>query len=163
MVNLINLVISGGILWVASQLFPEAVQIDGTRALIIAMLLIWLISTIIRAVSILVSTIGIAIESSLLTLIGVAAIFLANIFALTIISSHLDGFSIAGTLPRILLAVYFSLFRLEKQKHVRDNRNSLNRASFSMSKLDAIAFLAILCYNIRIQTKTKFTLLFKGA
>ena len=111
--TLLNLVIGGLVLWAASRLFPATVQIDGTRTLILATVLIWVVSLDIGLLCLLIMRIGAVFENWLWVIIGIILVLFSEVIAMTILSNHLNGFMVVGFWPKVLLSICFSLFRLK--------------------------------------------------
>lgn len=122
----INLIIHGVIIWAAWQLFPEIVQIDSMRTLIIATLLLWLISLAIGIGCLLIMGAGFVLDSAAWVIIGLIIVFVMVIFAdvigMYILSGNLEGFAVAGFWPKVLLSLCLSLFSTGSTKHEREYR-----------------------------------------
>lgn len=114
--TVLNLFIDGLILWAGSQLAPGVIQISGIGTLILATILIWLISALVRGVSMLVTGVGITCDSIVWTGVGIIAVLFADILAMAILSNVLAGFMIVGFWPKVLLAICFSIFELSSEE-----------------------------------------------
>ena len=110
----LSLIIHGVILWAASCLFPDIVQIDSTATLILATILIWLISFVIGIICLLIIGVGAIFDSPVWLIIGIVVLFVMIVFAdvigMTIIGDYLDGFMVVGFWPKVLLSICFSIF-----------------------------------------------------
>ena len=122
LIRIINIVLIGFILWLASWLFPQTVQIDSMRTLVLATILLWLITAIIRIISVILVAVGVVNGNVIGVIIAIASfvcILFASVIGLVLLSNHLDGFMVYGFLPKILLAICFSIFSLRLPS--RDN------------------------------------------
>ena len=111
--TVLNLVISGFVLWAASRLFPATVQIDSMGTLVLTTILLWVVSLIIWLLCILVMGIGAIFENAIWVIIGFILLLFSEVIAMTILSNNLDGFMIVGFWPKVLLSICFSLFQLK--------------------------------------------------
>lgn len=110
--TLLNFVIDGLILWAASKLFPQTVQIDGFGTLVLATLLLTVIAVIVGLLCVLVAAIGAACDNAIWLIIGFVALLFSGVIAMTILSNNLGGFNIIGFWPKVLLSLVMSLFEL---------------------------------------------------
>ena len=109
---MLNIVINGFILWMASRLFPETVQIDGIGTLVLATFLLAIVTVAIVLLCMFVAVIGVACDNTAWFIVGFVASLFSCIIAMTILSNKLDGFMIVGLWPKVLLSICFSLFKL---------------------------------------------------
>ena len=110
--TLLNLAITGVILWIASSLFPATVQIDSIKTLALATFLIWIISSMIAFLCAFMAVIGMAFEKWVWVILSVIFIFFSEVIAMTILSNDLGGFMIVGFWPKVLLSICFSIMHL---------------------------------------------------
>ncbi len=126
MKSLLNFVLVGFILYVASCLFPETVQIDGFWTLVLATVLFEVISLFIGIICIITITIGATAKDALWIIIGIIASLFSEVITMYALSNFLDGFTIDGFWPKVLLSVCFTLLGLmfrkkRKEDHTTDN------------------------------------------
>jgi len=103
--TLLNLFANAIVLFLASLLFPSVVVICSLRALILAAALIWVISIVVVLSSLLITGLGIIYPDPFWIIIGIIAVFFAEVIALSILSNTLDGFAVIGFWPKVLLAI----------------------------------------------------------
>ena len=123
MKNIINLFLGGLVLWVAWQFFPAVVQIDSFGKLVLATLLLWVITLVIDLVCVLLMGAGVigmvagGFPGVAIILVAIVLSLFAEIIAMTILSNNLDGFTIIGFWPKLLLAICFSVFHIEPKRN----------------------------------------------
>lgn len=120
--RILNLFITGLILWAGSQLFPGTVQIDGIGTLILATLLLWVTEIIVAVIGVVMAAVGAVCESLTWVFIGLLIGFGSTILALYILSNVLPGFSISGFWPKVIFALCSSLLYLKAPSS--DSQNS---------------------------------------
>ena len=113
LVILINLVITGAILWAAAKWFPGCVQIKDFGTLVVATLLIWLATVVIILLCPIILLAGAATDNDIVLVVAFIAICILFLFsqviAITILSNMLDGFTVVGFWPKILISIVDSL------------------------------------------------------
>ena len=114
---ILNLIIDGLILWAASKIAPDVVQISGFGTLVLATILLTVVTALVGLICIAVAGIGVACDNVLWAIIGVVAVFFSSIIAMALLSSWLPGFAIIGFWPKALIAICCSLFELSKPKN----------------------------------------------
>ena len=124
--RILNLFITGLILWVASKIAPEQVQIKDFGTLALATVLLWLVTIIIYVISLLFMAGGLIFESCSWTILGLFIMAAAKILALYAIDSWVPGLSIVGFWPKFWIAIACSLFTLSgpsgRYEYHDDNR-----------------------------------------
>lgn len=110
--RILNLFITGLILFAANWLFPDVVQVDGLGTLILAAVLFWLVGVVIAFVCTLVVVAGVLFENPLWVIVGFIAIFFIHVITLSILSATLSGFAIIGFWPKVLLSLAYSMLAL---------------------------------------------------
>ena len=110
--TLLNFVIDGLVLWAASKLFPQVVQIDGFGTLVLVTFLLAVVAVIVAALCVLVAAIGVAFDNTLWLIIGFIALLFSSVIAMTILSNNLNGFMVVGFWPKVLLSLVMYLFGL---------------------------------------------------
>ena len=113
---ILNLIIDGLILWAASKIAPDVVQISGFGTLVLATILLTVVTVAVGLLCIGVAGIGVACDNVLWAIIGVVAVFFSGIIAMALLSSWLPGFAIIGFWPKVLISLCCSLFELSKPK-----------------------------------------------
>lgn len=112
MITLLNFVIDGFVLWAASKLFPQVVQIDGFGTLALATFLLTAIAVVVRLLCVFVEVIGAACDNVIWLIIGFVALLFSGVIAMTILSDNLEGFNIVGFWPKVLLSLVMYLLEL---------------------------------------------------
>ena len=110
--RILNLFITGLILWVASKIAPEQVQIKDFGTLALATVSLWLVTIMIYVISLLFMAGGLIFESCSWTILGLFIMAATKILALYAIDSWIPGLSIAGFWPKFWIAIACSLFTL---------------------------------------------------
>ena len=110
--TLLNFIIDGFILWTASKLFPQTVQIDGFGALVLTTFLLTIVTLVVGLLCILIMIIGAAFDNAIWSIVGFVALLFSSIIAMTVLSNNLGGFNIVGFWPKLLLSLAMSLFEL---------------------------------------------------
>lgn len=121
--RILNLFITGLILWVASKIAPEQVQIKDFGTLALATVLLWLVTIIIYVISLLFMAGGLIFESCSWTILGLFIMAAAKILALYAIDSWIPGLSIVGFWPKFWIAITCSLFTLSGPSDRYDNHS----------------------------------------
>lgn len=124
--RILNLFITGLILWVASKIAPEQVQIKDFGTLALATVSLWLVTIMIYVISLLFMAGGLIFESCSWTILGLFIMAAAKILALYAIDSWVPGLSIVGFWPKFWIAIACSLFTLSgpsgRYEYHDDNR-----------------------------------------
>ena len=124
--RILNLFITGLILWVASKIAPEQVQIKDFGTLALATVSLWLVTIIIYVISLLFMAGGLIFESCSWAILGLFIMAAAKILALYAIDSWVPGLSIVGFWPKFWIAIACSLFTLSgtpgRYEYHDDNR-----------------------------------------
>lgn len=125
MKSLLNFVLVGFILYVASCLFPETVQIDGFWTLVLATVLFEVVSLFIGVICIVAVAIGATFKNALWIIIGIIVLLFSEVITMYALSNFLDGFTIDGFWPKVLLSVCFVslglMFRKKREDHTTNN------------------------------------------
>ena len=115
--RILNLFITGLILWMASKMAPEQVQIKDFGTLALATVSLWLV-TIMAG--------GLIFESCSWAILGLFIMAAAKILALYAIDSWVPGLSIVGFWPKFWIAIACSLFTLSgpsgRYEYITGNR-----------------------------------------
>lgn len=119
--TLLNIVIRGFILWVASLLFPETFQINDMRTLVLATVLLWVVSLIIELLCALAMGAGIALDNVIIVICGLTLLLFSEVITMTILSNNLDGFMIVGFWPKVLLSICYSMLFLGTPSDTNSN------------------------------------------
>lgn len=122
----INFIISGAVLWVSSKLFPEQIRIKDFGTLVIATVLLWLTTLVIRVIGLICMGSGAVFRSCSWIILGGLILIGAKILALYILSKNLPGFSIEGFWPMIFIALACSLFSFSVPSDSNRNKPSSN-------------------------------------
>ena len=118
MKQIVNFVIAGVVLWLAARWFPEVIQIDGFKTLIITTLLLFLAEAVV-VIALFVMMIFSLFAFDWYAIFGaIIGIFFAEIFALSLLDAWIPGFHIIGFMPKMMLALALSIFRIP------DNQNN---------------------------------------
>lgn len=124
--RILNLFITGLILWMASKMAPEQVQIKDFDTLALATVSLWLVTIIIYVISLLFMAGGLIFESCSWAILGLFIMAAAKILALYAIDSWVPGLSIVGFWPKFWIAIACSLFTLSgpsgRYEYHDDNR-----------------------------------------
>lgn len=124
--RILNLFITGLILWVASKIAPEQVQIKDFGTLALATVSLWLVTIMIYVISLLFMAGGLIFESCSWAILGLFIMAAAKILALYTIDSWVPGLSIVGFWPKFWIAIACSLFTLsgpsDRYEYHDDNR-----------------------------------------
>lgn len=110
--RILNFFITGLILFVANQLFPDVIQIDSLGTLILAAILFWLIGIAVVIVCAAIMFVGLFFDNPLWVIVGFVAIFFIHVIALSILSATLGGFAVIGFWPKVLLSLAYSMLAL---------------------------------------------------
>ena len=121
--RILNLFITGLILWVASKIAPEQVQIKDFGTLVLATILLWLTTIAIYGISLLLMSGGLIFESCSWIILGFFIMAAAKILALYAIDSWIPGLSIVGFWPKFWIAIACSLFTLSGPSDRYDNHS----------------------------------------
>ena len=108
--NILNLIISGLILYGASRLFPTVVQFDSLGALVLATILIYIIASIVDLLCIAVAFVGASFGQWIWFLVVLLTI-VSPVVAVMVLSGHL-GFTVVGFWPKVLLSVCLMMCQL---------------------------------------------------
>ncbi len=111
--RILNFFITGLILFVANQLFPNVVRIDSLGTLILAAILFWLIGIAVVIVCAAIMFVGLFFDNPLWVIVGFVAIFFIHVIALSILSAALGGFAVIGFWPKVLLSLAYSMLALD--------------------------------------------------
>ncbi len=100
-----KLLMIGLFLWVVSYLFPETVQIDSIKALILATILIWVLYfAIARFVIVILLACNIRSCTHIFILSLICAL-LSGVIIISLLSFWPDGFIVVGLWPKVLLSL----------------------------------------------------------
>ena len=115
--RILNLIITGFILWVAANFFPPYVQIENFGILALATLLIWVIQRICLAICEFLMAAGEVCSSLFLILAALALALFTNIIAFSILSAKLPGFMVDGFWTKVVLSLCCSVLTISKPKN----------------------------------------------
>ncbi|MBQ1373730.1 phage holin family protein [Candidatus Saccharibacteria bacterium] len=110
--RIVNLFITGLILWIASKIAPEQVQIKDFGTLALATILLWITTIAIYGISLLFMSSGLIFESCSWIILGFFIMAAAKIIALYAISNWISGFNVIGFWPKFWIALACSMFTL---------------------------------------------------
>lgn len=110
--RLLNLIISGFVLWISTLIFPEQVQIENFGTLAIATILLWLINFAIAALGMLITAGGLIFESCSWSILGFVIIIFSKVLSLWALDAWLPGFTIHGFWLKLLIAFACSFFAI---------------------------------------------------
>lgn len=119
--RIVNLFITGFILWAASKIAPDQIHIKDFGTLVLATILLWLTTIAIYGISLLLMSGGLIFESCSWIILGFFIMAAAKILALYAISKWIPGFSIVGFWPKFWIAFACSVFTLSSPSSRRDN------------------------------------------
>ena len=119
--RIINFVLIGLVLWIGSHFFPEIVQIDGMKTIILATVLIWIIATLLVVVSLLIIAVSAACGNVVGIIVGIISVVFAQVLTLIILSNCMDGFNIVGFWPKVIIAICFSIFSVDVKTNSKEN------------------------------------------
>lgn len=108
-VYIINFAITGGILFLSGRVFPAQVEIRGFWTLVLATFLLWLLTVLIRVVSRLLIVFAIIAGGLSLILASFTVSLFAQVIAITLLNTIIDGFMIQGFWIKVLIAFFISL------------------------------------------------------
>lgn len=108
-VYIINFAITGGILFLSGRLFPTQVEIRGFWTLVLATFLLWFLTVLIRVISRLLIVLAIVVGGLLLIIVSFTVSLFAQVLAIIILNSIIDGFMIQGFWLQIFIAFLISL------------------------------------------------------
>lgn len=108
-VHIINFAITGGILFLSGRVFPAQVEIRGFWTLVLATFLLWLLTVLIRVVSRLLIVFAIIAGGLSLILASFTVSLFAQVIAITLLNTIIDGFMIQGFWIKVLIAFFISL------------------------------------------------------
>ncbi len=114
--RILNFIITGFILWIASNFFQPYVQIDSLGTLILATFLIWIIEAIIVGICLLLLAVAAATESWLLIIVCLGIALFIDIIAFSILSAKLPGFAVNGFWTKAVLSLCCSVLTISKPK-----------------------------------------------
>ena len=112
--RLLNLIISGFVLWISTLIFPEQVQIENFGTLAIATILLWLINFAIAALGMLITAGGLIFESCSWSILGFVIIIFSKVLSLWALDAWLPGFTIHGFWLKLLIACACSFFAIRE-------------------------------------------------
>lgn len=110
--QLVNFVITGAVLYVASRAFPSVVIIDGWGALILATLLLSIAEFIVAIAVLALMFISVFTQNWAGVVVGFIALFFGGIIALSLLSAWIPGFMVVGFWPKFMLAFALSALRV---------------------------------------------------
>ena len=107
---ILNLLITALVLWGASKLMPNAVQVGGFWSLLLVALVLSVITFLIQLACVGLMTVGVLFNGVFWVIAGVVIAACAGYFALSLASEWIDGFCITGFWPKVAVAVASDLF-----------------------------------------------------
>lgn len=122
--QIVNLFITGFIIWIASKIAPEQVQIENFGTLALTTILLWLITMIIYGVSLLLMAGGLIFESCSWIILGFTIMAASKILALYAVDNWIPGLTIIGFWPKFWIAFACSMFTLSRPSRTRINQQN---------------------------------------
>ncbi len=113
---ILNLIVDGVVLFAASKIAPNVVQIDGFGTLVLATILLAIVTVGVALVCAAVAGIGAVCGNAIWAIVGIVAVFFSGIIAMALLSNWLPGFAIIGFWPKALISICFALLELSKPK-----------------------------------------------
>ena len=112
--QIVNLFLSGLIIWGSSMIFPNDVIVKDLGVLVLVTILLWLITLAINAIGFFMMTGGFLLSGFGCSWIiaGVIVMSLSKFMALGLLSSFMPGFTIKGFWLTLLIAFLCSLFTI---------------------------------------------------
>lgn len=112
MKQVVNFILAGLVLLLASVWFPTYVYVADFKTLIISTLLLF-VAEILVVILIFAMIVAMALASNFQGVItGVVAVFFAEIIALSLLDAWMPGLAINGFMAKLLLAVALAIFRI---------------------------------------------------
>lgn len=111
--RILNLLITGLILWGASKLFPSVVQAGSIGIIALASILLWLTRITLVYICAIIVAVGALYRNLFWVIAGIILVFFTQIIALAILSRFLPGFAVIGFWPKVAIALCYSLLALE--------------------------------------------------
>ena len=113
--RILNFLITVLILFLASHFFPAHVRADSFGWLLLAAVLIWIVSTGIALLFVLLMAAGAALESVTWVILPLIGIFFSEIIAILLLSKWLGGFWVSGFWTAALLSLCITIFSIGKK------------------------------------------------
>ena len=107
---ILNLLITTLVLWGASKLMPDAIQVGGFWSLLWVALVLSAITFLIQLACFGAMAAGVLFCNAFWIIAGVVIAACAGYFALGLASEWIEGFSITGFWPKVAVAVASDLF-----------------------------------------------------
>ena len=112
--RILNLFLTGLILFLGSKMFPDIIIINSLKTLLIASVLYWILNAIVKVALFLISLLSL-LEGQILTfIITLVGISLGGAVTLNLMSTYLPGFAVIGVFSKIILAFIIGLFTIGK-------------------------------------------------
>ena len=111
--QIVNFIITGLILYLAAELFPEVVIIDNMRTLIAATFLLFVAEIVVVLAILIFMLLSIFTQNYVGIIAGFIGIFFGEILALSLLSGWLSGFMVVGFWPKFWLALALSACRAQ--------------------------------------------------
>lgn len=110
--QILNLIITGVILYLASIFFSDVVQIADTKSLILATLLIFVAEIVVVVVVFIMVAVSVFSGNVAGVVASIFAICFVEIIALSLVSAWVPGVTIVGFWTKFILAFALSVFRI---------------------------------------------------
>lgn len=114
--QILNFIITGVILYLASVYFSSVVRIADTKSLILATILLFVAEIIVVIIIFIMMAVSFFSGNLAGVIASIFAIFFAEIIALSLVSAWLPGVEIVGFWTKFMLAFLLSVFRIP-EKH----------------------------------------------
>ena len=106
--QVVNFFIIGLIFWIGWKIFPEYVQADSVKSILVAVVVFYIVETLVVAFVAMLALANMVIfgESGLIVSIVMAlvGVIFAGFLALIVVSNMLSGFEVVGFWPKMILA-----------------------------------------------------------
>ncbi|MBR1875060.1 hypothetical protein IJ798_01635 [Candidatus Saccharibacteria bacterium] len=116
--QIVNFIITGLILYLAVELFPEVVIIDNMRTLIAATFLLFVAEIVVVFAILIFMLFSIFTQNYVGIITGFIGIFFGEILALSLLSGWLSGFMVVGFWPKFWLALALSVFKIPEDNSI---------------------------------------------
>ena len=112
--RILNFLITALVLFLAGKFFPANVWTESFGWLMLTTLLIWVVSSAIALLFVIVTVAGIYYESAAWVIVSIIGILFSTTITILLLSKWLSGFHVSGFWTALLLSLVISIFSFRK-------------------------------------------------